>query len=54
MPQKLDVDLTDGNFHASGDAREAHRWMRANRLRVTCMFRTVSPLSRIEAVGNPT
>lgn len=26
----LDVDLTDGNFYASGEARDAYRWMRAN------------------------
>jgi cytochrome P450 family 142 subfamily A polypeptide 1 len=26
----LDVDLTDGNFYADGNAREAYRWMRAN------------------------
>ncbi|OBF16579.1 cytochrome P450 [Mycobacterium sp. ACS4331] len=26
----LDVDLTDGNFYASGEAREAYKWMRAN------------------------
>lgn len=27
---KPDVDLTDGNFYASRQAREAYRWMRAN------------------------
>nr|WP_158019361.1 cytochrome P450 [Mycobacterium basiliense] len=27
---KPDVDLTDGNFYASHEAREAYRWMRAN------------------------
>ncbi|BBZ31563.1 cytochrome P450 [Mycolicibacterium confluentis] len=26
----LDVDLTDGNFYASGEARDAYKWMRAN------------------------
>jgi cholest-4-en-3-one 26-monooxygenase len=26
----LDVDLTDGNFYADGNARAAYRWMRAN------------------------
>jgi cytochrome P450 family 142 subfamily A polypeptide 1 len=26
----LDVDLTDGNFYASGEARAAYKWMRAN------------------------
>lgn len=27
---KPDVDLTDGNFYADGNARDAYRWMRAN------------------------
>ena len=26
----LNVDLTDGNFYASGEARDAYKWMRAN------------------------
>ncbi|OBJ26480.1 cytochrome [Mycobacterium colombiense] len=31
MTQTLDVDLTDGRFYSGGGARDAYRWMRANR-----------------------
>lgn len=30
MTEAPDVDLADGNFYASREARAAYRWMRAN------------------------
>ncbi|WP_167098789.1 cytochrome P450 [Mycobacterium sp. DL592] len=30
MPDKPDIDLTDGRFYAGGNARDAYRWMRAH------------------------